>query len=171
MRMYNTRLGRFFNVDPLTKQYPELTPYQFAGNTPISAIDLDGLEPKVTVSDKSTGYTKIYVYGIQNIKTAIVKTYEATISYTNSKGESTVTGTFNVTRDGFINLGTDAKGLYILGNHSSDPKNESKLTITSQKEEDYGKGAPSFTISDIYSPLPIEYNSYYYQDGIAIKKQ
>jgi len=31
-------------VDPLTKSYPMLTPYQFASNTPIWAIDLDGLE-------------------------------------------------------------------------------------------------------------------------------
>lgn len=31
-------------MDPLTKEYPELTPYQFASNTPIQAIDLDGLE-------------------------------------------------------------------------------------------------------------------------------
>jgi RHS repeat-associated protein len=44
MRMYNPRIGRFFNVDPLTKEYPELTPFQFASNTPIQAIDLDGLE-------------------------------------------------------------------------------------------------------------------------------
>ncbi|WP_281324081.1 thrombospondin type 3 repeat-containing protein [Flavobacterium sp. IMCC34518] len=44
MRMYNTRLGRFFNVDPLAKSYPELTPYQFASDSPIQNIDLDGLE-------------------------------------------------------------------------------------------------------------------------------
>ncbi len=44
MRMYNPRIGRFFNVDPLAEFYPELTPYQFASNTPIWAIDLDGLE-------------------------------------------------------------------------------------------------------------------------------
>jgi hypothetical protein len=31
-------------VDPLTKSYPELTPYQFASNSPIANIDLDGLE-------------------------------------------------------------------------------------------------------------------------------
>ena len=31
-------------MDPLTKSYPMLTPYQFAQNTPIQAIDLDGLE-------------------------------------------------------------------------------------------------------------------------------
>jgi RHS repeat-associated protein len=44
MRIYDPRLGRFLSVDPLTKEYPELTPYQFASNTPIQAIDLDGLE-------------------------------------------------------------------------------------------------------------------------------
>jgi hypothetical protein len=37
-------LGRFLSVDPISKDYPELTPYQFASNTPIWAIDLDGLE-------------------------------------------------------------------------------------------------------------------------------
>ena len=45
MRMYDTRVCRFISVDPLTSKYPELTPYQFAGNTPIQATDLDGLEP------------------------------------------------------------------------------------------------------------------------------
>ena len=34
----------FNNVDPITHQYPELTPYQFASNMPINSIDLDGLE-------------------------------------------------------------------------------------------------------------------------------
>lgn len=38
------RIARFLSVDPLTKEYPMLTPYQFASNTPIWAIDLDGLE-------------------------------------------------------------------------------------------------------------------------------
>jgi len=39
----------FLSVDPLTSSYPELTPYQFASNQPIWAIDLDGLERTVTV--------------------------------------------------------------------------------------------------------------------------
>lgn len=29
---------------PLYRKYPMLTPFQFASNTPIQAIDLDGLE-------------------------------------------------------------------------------------------------------------------------------
>lgn len=43
-RIYDTRIGRFLSLDPLQKKYPELTPYQFASNSPIQGIDLDGLE-------------------------------------------------------------------------------------------------------------------------------
>ncbi len=52
MRIYDPRLGRFLSVDPLTKSYPWYTPYFFAGNKPIWAIDLDGLEE----------YIKTYTY-------------------------------------------------------------------------------------------------------------
>lgn len=45
-RIYNTSLGKFLSVDPLTKSYPELTPYQFASDNPIQNIDFDGLEGK-----------------------------------------------------------------------------------------------------------------------------
>jgi len=50
-RIYNPRLGRFLSVDPLTSSYPMITPYQFASNKPIVAVDLDGLESKI--------YTKV----------------------------------------------------------------------------------------------------------------
>jgi RHS repeat-associated protein len=44
MRIYNPSLGRFLSVDPLTRKFPMLTPYQFSSNRPIDCIDLDGLE-------------------------------------------------------------------------------------------------------------------------------
>jgi RHS repeat-associated protein len=44
MRWYLPNIARFPSVDPITKQYPELTPYQFASNSPITGIDRDGLE-------------------------------------------------------------------------------------------------------------------------------
>ncbi|MFA4924779.1 MAG: RHS repeat-associated core domain-containing protein, partial [Ignavibacteriaceae bacterium] len=44
LRFYDPRLGKFLSIDPLTKKYPELTPYQFASNRPIDGIDLNGLE-------------------------------------------------------------------------------------------------------------------------------
>ena len=49
-RIYDPRLVRFKSVDPLISSYPELTPYQFASNTPIMAIDLDGLELYVVIN-------------------------------------------------------------------------------------------------------------------------
>lgn len=44
MRMYDARVQRFSSPDPITSEFPELTPYQFASNSPIWGIDLDGLE-------------------------------------------------------------------------------------------------------------------------------
>ena len=43
-RIYDPRIAKFLSVDPLTKEYPWYTPYQFAGNKPIKFTDLDGLE-------------------------------------------------------------------------------------------------------------------------------
>ena len=54
-RLYNPAIGKFLSVDPLSPNYPMLTPYQFASNTPIVAIDLDGLEQfKVTAAPEPT---------------------------------------------------------------------------------------------------------------------
>ena len=43
-RIYDPRIAKFLSEDPLSPSYPMLTPYQFASNTPIQAIDIDGLE-------------------------------------------------------------------------------------------------------------------------------
>jgi len=43
-RIYNPQIAKFTSVDPLFKGYAWYTPYQFAGNKPIVAVDLDGLE-------------------------------------------------------------------------------------------------------------------------------
>jgi RHS repeat-associated protein len=43
-RIYNPQIAKFLSLDPLMKDYPELTPYQFASNNPIESVDLDGLE-------------------------------------------------------------------------------------------------------------------------------
>src|SRR5690348_15485447 len=44
MRSYDRRIGKFLSIDPFTKKYPWLTPYQFASNSPIKFIDIDGME-------------------------------------------------------------------------------------------------------------------------------
>jgi len=57
-RMQDPRLGRFFAVDPLNSKFPWLSPYAFAGNTPLQAIDLEGLEIFYAQSGE-----KIAIYG------------------------------------------------------------------------------------------------------------
>ena len=66
-RIYNPTIGKFLSVDPLTNSYPWYTPYQFAGNKVIQAIDLDGLEEefKFDVYEKM----KDPAYGRKRIKT------------------------------------------------------------------------------------------------------
>lgn len=49
-RIYNPSFGRFLSVDPLFSKFAMLTPYQFASNTPIWAIDVDGLEAYVATN-------------------------------------------------------------------------------------------------------------------------
>ncbi|TCZ65208.1 RHS repeat-associated core domain-containing protein, partial [Flaviaesturariibacter aridisoli] len=44
MRIYDPRIGKFLSVDPIGKDFPALTSYQFASNSPVKCIDLDGLE-------------------------------------------------------------------------------------------------------------------------------
>lgn len=69
MRIYDPRLGRFLSVDPITADYPELTPFQFASNNPIQNIDLDGLEGKAFQAQ-----AKAKKYGVNSLK---VQTVEA----------------------------------------------------------------------------------------------
>ena len=45
------------SVDPLMKEYPWYTPYQFAGNKPIWAIDIDGLE-----EIRANEYGQLYIH-------------------------------------------------------------------------------------------------------------
>jgi RHS repeat-associated protein len=53
MRIYDPRLVRFLSVDPLQDEYPELTPYQFASDNPITFIDRDGEEAAYKMPDGS----------------------------------------------------------------------------------------------------------------------
>ncbi len=92
MRMYDARLGRFISADPLTSVYPELTSYQFASNTPIQAIDLDGLEAWFihgTVSD-NTRWKPMLVQGLMRFtnNTSPVQYFDWSHQVTDSWGDS-----------------------------------------------------------------------------------
>jgi RHS repeat-associated protein len=64
MRIYDPRIGKFLSVDPLQNQFPWFSSFQYAGNNPISFIDLDGAEPK----KKSVNYGKSVIIGLVYVK-------------------------------------------------------------------------------------------------------
>ncbi len=72
-RIYDPRIVRFNSVDPIAKKYPELTPYQFASNSPIWAIDLDGLEAWIATNQ----WSKSDINGFARYATAKIKEYKA----------------------------------------------------------------------------------------------
>lgn len=54
-KVHSQTSSRFLSIDPLARNFPFLTPYQYASNTPIQAIDLDGLE-SFKINDNSVEY-------------------------------------------------------------------------------------------------------------------
>jgi RHS repeat-associated protein len=53
-RMHDPRLGRFFAIDPLADQFPYYSPYQFCSNSPILAVEFEGLESSVQLNFSET---------------------------------------------------------------------------------------------------------------------
>ena len=74
---------RFVSVDPLQFKYPIYTPYQYAGNKPISYIDLDGLEEakKDVVQANKDASSILKKYGNNTIP------HSAIIGYTRPNSE------------------------------------------------------------------------------------
>ncbi|MDQ3192161.1 MAG: hypothetical protein M3Q58_11270 [Bacteroidota bacterium] len=56
-RIYDSRIARFLSTDPIAKNYPFLTPYQFASNTPIWAKEFEGLEAWYTNDGDQTDFS------------------------------------------------------------------------------------------------------------------
>jgi len=67
MRIYDPRIGKFLSEDPLASHYAYYTPYQFAGNKPIWAVDLDGTEEQKT-NKGNDGWLPAVVFTVKTKK-------------------------------------------------------------------------------------------------------
>jgi RHS repeat-associated protein len=83
MRMYSPKLSRFFTVDPISSQYPELTPYQFASNSPVSGVDQDGLEYFFAADGSFLGHLPNANDPIEDRKVLVVKNADYSLNATN----------------------------------------------------------------------------------------
>ena len=74
--MHDTRIGRFWSVDPLAGKFPWNSAYAFAENSPIGFLELEGLEAVVGVSlGGDVNYRKSLLKSIY--ESAIVETIVA----------------------------------------------------------------------------------------------
>ena len=72
-RIYDPGIIRFWSTDPLTSDYPWYSPYQFAGNKPIWATDVDGLEELIyQYTLENGGATLLQVVDNREIQTRMV---------------------------------------------------------------------------------------------------
>jgi RHS repeat-associated protein len=102
MRIYDPRVGRFLSVDPITRQYPQLTPYQFVSNTPNWAVDMDGLEgalygPGMTLStaekaDPGKNWQRTIEWWNSPASPGVARAYEYSLGYS----EGTITSNRDV---------------------------------------------------------------------------
>jgi RHS repeat-associated protein len=60
-RMYDSRLGRFFSIDPLTSNYPGWSSYLFAGNNPVAFVDFMGMHP-ASPAERQNAIDKINIW-------------------------------------------------------------------------------------------------------------
>ncbi|MBP6455504.1 MAG: hypothetical protein KA275_02140 [Chitinophagaceae bacterium] len=70
-RIYDSRLGKFLSLDPLMKNYPDLSPYHFSGNSPILFVDYDGNDFGIKIDHD----TKTIII-VANVYTTSKTTYE-----------------------------------------------------------------------------------------------
>jgi RHS repeat-associated protein len=59
-RMHDTRLGRFFVIDPLSSEYAFNSPYAFSENRVIDATELEGLESSMQWKIMGDGFAHFY---------------------------------------------------------------------------------------------------------------
>ncbi len=110
-RMHDPRVGRFFAMDPLTKKYPDYSPYSFSGNKVIAYTELEGEEEVPYVEELDyNGDAFDYLISLPN---AAIKLNNSVNVLWNS-GVSTVKKIYN---DGLFSYG-EAVGneFYTIGN-------------------------------------------------------
>lgn len=115
LRIYDSRIGKFLSVDPLSKEYPWNSTYAFAENDVIRNVDLDGGERKLaTMSQYEYNGSWGWFDFLKCVPNAAGKVYNSTIAGTYNSGvdfyNSCRRGTVvSDTKEGFKQFGNDIK--------------------------------------------------------------
>ena len=142
-RMHDPRLGRFFAVDPLAKDFPWNSPYAFSENRLLDAIELEGLESYqinkkvdaevywVTLLDINTPKLEIYDENgakTDNWKYCEIDEYMSKVSVVKTHGDNKQLIDENKTFGAFATDDEEQEGKSLSNNIY---KNPSKMEILS----------------------------------------
>jgi RHS repeat-associated protein len=129
-RSYDTRLGRYKSVDPLSKQFAALSPYQYAGNSPIAAFDLEGLEPATANPNTGTLILILQGYGVDP------KNGKTQAQYDPANGGLDMTGLGKIAQA--AKGRTDIQVVTYSSSSTENTKNDVKITIQAFKTANSG---------------------------------
>jgi hypothetical protein len=157
-RIYNPRIAKFLSVDPLMSSYPELTPYQFASNTPIQAIDLDGLEAYIQYN-KATSQI-LLIPDESNINPKLSYKFVSSFEYKNLTPEQKSKANYGITVHGVFTGGHSDAGTVVQGD-ATRPKEKPISTGTYNILENKGNTNPDHNSFFVLDPQdrPGETNS------------
>lgn len=149
-RGYDTRIARFLMLDPYKEKFPYLTPYQFASNSPIAAIDLEGLEAVVVMTGEIGEWRKASNGELGQYAMYKVNVYEnMTIAeYNKAKGTNTLRtpdATFLLSRDAWNKSGNPRRSTKRYGSLNEVPPGEYFMKYY---KNGYGKKLYHIVISD-----------------------
>jgi RHS repeat-associated protein len=177
MRIYDTRLGRFLSVDPLSSTYPWYSPYQFAGNLPIAAVDLDGEEELIIIRWYDHGkYVGESVFRIENLDDRVkrngalyvnldIKAKEQIHSKFSSKGKEWKSIFFNKSESGKFSFKKDF-GIYSATFRNRIDKNRrDKLKMKNEKGDKNAILWGSFNIPIYFNEGSAKYDKKVEADG------
>jgi RHS repeat-associated protein len=66
-RVYDSRLGRWLSLDPLQAKYPNMSPYNYCANSPISLVDPDGKQNTIYLVILPDAMAKLTKCQVQDI--------------------------------------------------------------------------------------------------------
>ncbi|SCC64365.1 RHS repeat-associated core domain-containing protein [Chitinophaga costaii] len=155
-RIYDKRLGRFKSIDPLAKKYPELTPYQFASNSPIMAIDLDGLEA-YAVYNKATSQLAL-IPDISKVNPKLTNKFVSALEYSKLTDADKAKANYGILVKNVF-TGGHSDGSQIVHGDPSRPKEKPISTGTYNILENKGNTNPdhnSFFVLDPQDKNPYD---------------
>lgn len=158
-------------MDPLYAKYPWNSNYAFSENRLLDAVELEGLEARLIITDQIVGYTPSFIYG--DGRAIVVPVYSALL--VDAQNPTKTIAYCGVTRDGWYGLGPKdpndpTKGTDLM-NRTFEPCEQDKLYSTSENSDYSGPGVAGYYLSDggtdglCAEPQPTQYRN----DGSKIE--